>query len=545
LQLIKNFYFTLLMYFFYIFSKIYFLNFNFIDIFARLQLNDNYLNLYSFFWTSFWYLPIFFFLLSWFAVLYKTNIPKILNYIWFMPCLAYAYNASSHFVDNHQFLFFNYNRASFNFFLLNNINKYHPFLFYSSVWLSFTLLITYRSVANKNSRVFNKEIFFFIFEIAILLLFICNALSLLLGSWWALQEGTWGGWWNWDASEVFGLLFLLLALVFIHYYNSIKTLIKGLHFISIFLIFNLLIYCFIQLNFDLVSHNFGIKFFFFFNNNFFFIEAILLGILIFMLKIKKYLLIFNKFLNVRRTLFQKKNPINVYVFFTVLVFLIFSVKYIYVSLGFLINFFIWNFLSISVVNKDYFILSEVFFFFFILIAIRKYPVYLYFYIAAVCLFYNLPHIFVFLPTLLSYFQLLHFFVINFMLTNLLALYSNLSFWAFLRPFYLSICNYQLSSSSAIFICDGGFVDYTSLFCNHSILVQNNWNTLFLLSFFHNNGFTFLNNANLCSNLINLTNSFYTSFIYIETVFLNNLLFFAFMVFIIIWHYSRAPHCIFY
>ena len=38
-------------------------------------------------------------------------------------------------------------------------------------------------------------------------------------------------------------------------------------------------YFFIQLNFELVSHNFGSKFFFFFNNNLFSMEVIFLTIL--------------------------------------------------------------------------------------------------------------------------------------------------------------------------------------------------------------------------------------------------------------------------
>jgi cytochrome c biogenesis factor len=53
-------------------------------------------------------------------------------------------------------------------------------------------------------------------------------ITLFMGSWWALQEGSWGGWWNWDPSEVFGLLFLLAYLYLIHNFN------KSIHIIDLY-----------------------------------------------------------------------------------------------------------------------------------------------------------------------------------------------------------------------------------------------------------------------------------------------------------------------
>ena len=31
-----------------------------------------------------------------------------------------------------------------------------------------------------------------------------------MGGLWAYQEGSWGGWWDWDISEVFGLFIYLV-----------------------------------------------------------------------------------------------------------------------------------------------------------------------------------------------------------------------------------------------------------------------------------------------------------------------------------------------
>ena len=41
-------------------------------------------------------------------------------------------------------------------------------------------------------------------------------ITLYFGGWWALQEGSWGGWWNWDASEVLGLITLLYLILAVH-----------------------------------------------------------------------------------------------------------------------------------------------------------------------------------------------------------------------------------------------------------------------------------------------------------------------------------------
>jgi hypothetical protein len=91
-----------------------------------------------------------------------------------------------------------------------------------------------------------------------------NFIGLALGSWWAFQEGTWGGWWNWDSSEVFGLEFFLLILYVTHTYWKSSDLLAWSISISCQFLAVLITYFFIQLNFDLVSHNFGVKFFFFF-----------------------------------------------------------------------------------------------------------------------------------------------------------------------------------------------------------------------------------------------------------------------------------------
>ena len=88
----------------------------------------------------------------------------------------------------------------------------------------------------------------------------------MLGGWWALQEGTWGGWWNWDASEVLGLLILILAYVEVHSNYNYYLESRKQERVILFLLLILLSYYFIQLNFELTSHSFGTRFNHFFNN---------------------------------------------------------------------------------------------------------------------------------------------------------------------------------------------------------------------------------------------------------------------------------------
>jgi hypothetical protein len=83
--------------------------------------------------------------------------------------------------------------------------------------------------------------------------------SLYLGSWWALQEGSWGGWWNWDASEVFGLLILTLLLIIIHYSSKYSFIYITRWFICTAPLIIIFTYLLLQMSYTIVSHNFGLS----------------------------------------------------------------------------------------------------------------------------------------------------------------------------------------------------------------------------------------------------------------------------------------------
>jgi len=226
--------------------------------------------MFNFFWTSFTYLPVFFFVVVLTLLLFFNKLPVILIFTLY----TYTFEVSDFLVLNLNTANFNLNVTDFNLLLVNNLNKYHPFIFYLS---AISLLITV-FLLNKS---FIKHDSMFLWGSSIRLTLICfkrsliiNSFALFLGSYWALQEGTWGGWWDWDPSEVFGLLFFITNIFFIHsaliqtyFFKIILKLLLAINII-------LLSYFLIQLNFDLVSHNFGTKFFYFFNNNFFLLEFV-------------------------------------------------------------------------------------------------------------------------------------------------------------------------------------------------------------------------------------------------------------------------------
>ena len=217
---------------------------NVLDLYSRVHLNEDYVSLFYFFWTSFWYLPSGYLTL----VILMYYLPGVkflskLTIVWVLLFIIITW------LDLFEYLFFNLsstylamNSDLVNNLLTNSINKYHPLIFYVSTIHLFRSF----SVASKLSSSPKWEILAITFTLA-------------LGSWWASQEGSWGGWWNWDPSEVFGLLIMLNVLILGHRSaRSSRTSIAVFNKISSSLLI-FFVYLFIQLNFDIVSHNFGNK----------------------------------------------------------------------------------------------------------------------------------------------------------------------------------------------------------------------------------------------------------------------------------------------
>lgn len=153
-----------------------------------------------------------------------------------------------------------------NAFLLNNLNRYHPLIFYVSALLMLTMLLNFFTGTSRENNFIAQTAVntFFTHRIPVLTV---NGTALFLGSWWALQEWSWGGWWNWDPSETFGLgvaFFILLHThTSLHYWDYTQYKAKGILLTLLFVVS----YFVIQLNFEILSHNFGLDSFIFFNKN--------------------------------------------------------------------------------------------------------------------------------------------------------------------------------------------------------------------------------------------------------------------------------------
>lgn len=136
--------------------------------------------------------------------------------------------------------------------LTNSVNKYHPFIFYCM-----TLSFVYKyQLGVSYVKTYKSEL---IIRYGAENHLIYTVITLALGGWWALQEGSWGGWWNWDPSETFGLVLLLVFLYYTHVLNSHTHSVRGVKVIWVSSAVFIALYLFIQLNFDLVSHNFGTR----------------------------------------------------------------------------------------------------------------------------------------------------------------------------------------------------------------------------------------------------------------------------------------------
>lgn len=324
-------------------------NINWYDIYSRILGNEFYINLYYFLWTSFWYIPLLILLIIIWQFINYTNIKHILLLVILLSILLNTI------VDVHMYWVLNTNAYSlplksehYNNLLLNSINKYHPGILY---WTSL-FIVVYWLMFNLYYLTFMYRFYTVTAELFIKPKFIWFSLVLLvtlgLGGWWALQEGSWGGWWNWDPSEVFGLLIFLFYLIHIHSKLGKQNFLNTWYYSITFCLLLLQVYFFTQLNFDLVSHNFGTKIDNFIDNTNLYTTIIIISYLV-ILRIW-YL----KFSVVRLLLSSKGSlylqSVDLFKIYTLVILSLFLYELVY-SLVPLFNDFLWKLLNINIANS--------------------------------------------------------------------------------------------------------------------------------------------------------------------------------------------------
>lgn len=487
---------------------------------SRIDINDSYLNLFNFFWTSFTYLPSFFFfslIVSFF--LYNLVLPISLLLTYFL----YNIELFDFIATNFNFINLDLNLTSINLLLTNNLNKYHPFIFYISTFLLFILYWINLNLNLNKTFVYNLNSYLLFFYNNYIISI--NLFALFLGSWWALQEGTWGGWWNWDPSEVFGLLVSLFTLFLLHQSTSNKSTFKNSSKIKILFFFVLITYFFIQLNFDLVSHNFGTKFFFFFNNNLFFLEMIyLLTIIIGLIFFKNYLTS-NKILTSTNYKLKLNGSFKNYYITTLLVLVAFFI--IFLSFSPLLNYFLWNFFHINSLNLNVNYNLLIFFVMFTPLLVFSQSItncYLLI-ISGISIITQTPIIilsFLYYNSF-KFYSINHLFLIIFIIINIISYNFSFIYWDFVDlyspiklynnflncNYNITVCNHYLQDTFFTFFTTSGSINLNSniYYTSNSTSIQT-----FLLNY---NSENFLNYYLLSLN-------WFDTYIFIETNYLNNL-----------------------
>lgn len=141
---------------------------------------------------------------------------------------------------------FNIINLKINTLLLKIFNYYHPPLFYVLA----TLLLWNLLLVIKN----NNNLFSFYYKTYLMLIhgFV------YLGMIWAFYEETWGGWWNWDASENLSLFFLIIWWWYLHIYQYLTRHCLNVTVVLAYFQYFILYFLILQKTFKLTTHNFNL-----------------------------------------------------------------------------------------------------------------------------------------------------------------------------------------------------------------------------------------------------------------------------------------------
>lgn len=227
----------------------------YLEFLIRLNCNDyDYFNLF-FFWTNIWYMSKFFLLITCLILALWLSFYKIYTFLYYLMVftglLSYfsLLGTCSFFIED---IF--YQSVKINWFLSNKVNKLHPPLFYLNFIYFFYIFVPNSFYIKFEYGFLHKDFILLGFYLLTVLL-----LTLFIGSWWALQEGSWGGWWNWDMSELLGVFFLFKIFTIWHLSFRLPSFEKTRNILYLLLYFILIFYIYLQINFASIAHNFGFR----------------------------------------------------------------------------------------------------------------------------------------------------------------------------------------------------------------------------------------------------------------------------------------------
>lgn len=231
-------------------------NTNLINLSSKLILDEFYFDLIYYLWSNFYYMVFLLMLMFTPLILYKTHF--IFKIIFFFANLVYFFKILDYFdlffLNNYLFDEQHYLK-NYNNLLSNKVNKIHPLLLYSSIF-SFSFFIlnnSYKTNCLHDANFSIKKTYYFV------TLYLLYFTSIILGGWWALQEGSWGGWWDWDISEIFGF-FITSSFIYILHNKFIYFNLRANLFLTNKYVFWLATYYLVmRLNFTFTSHDFNMS----------------------------------------------------------------------------------------------------------------------------------------------------------------------------------------------------------------------------------------------------------------------------------------------
>ena len=497
----------------------------FIDLPNRLANNDSLINLFNFFWTSTTYLTgLFGTLLLTLTLRYFFNASKWAYLVLFAGIVG-SFSECFDFISFNSMVSASLTSSEVNALLSNSLNKYHPLILYFSSFLCLLNFLLLSQVGTTPMR-YNLNQWFVRFRHLNYRIFIINFSALALGSWWALQEGTWGGWWNWDASEVLGLLVLLSTIWVIHSRWTTLNFIKGSELGFLILSGVLASYYMLQLNFELTSHSFGSRFTYFFNNNLFLLEvfALLSVHALFQIghkrQLRTRLLVGLTDLPLR--LGTLRVPHVSIVWFGILVGLLLLIS----SFLPLLNYFFWRYLKVNSFNSYVLIEFWVYFISFSLTLLSLAHLTWFSYTVLIALWFQLDFLIVLLLSvrvLLGRIHLFHILTFSFLVINIWSYQFQLVWWVNPSPtFELGSGCSSLSNPYTNYTCSNYLIDRAVYSTNSS------YNFVSYLNFFYKSHADQLNNFFLyCDNTM-VGSLFYNSIawqssaMYIELLSVSNL-----------------------
>ena len=442
--------------------------------------SDPILALFYFFWLDLSYQNTLYLILLVLIFYYQAiNLKLTLLFVSFLT--IYNSGLNDFFTLNSLVLFSDHTSFSNNSLLTNSLTKYHPLLFYVSLISIFYFLPhSAKSSVQKKNYIQNFQLNIF-FNLRYKIITI-NLFAVFLGSWWAFQEWSWGGWWNWDPSETLGLLPSLFLLSLTHMFisrNIVRKYRKKTTYLTTTLYFSVVL---IQLNFEILSHNFGLKFFHFFNENFGKI-SVLLSLLL-LLKYFSTLYFYQKFfLKQQKVNFLKRVSSNKeLIFWLKVIVTTASLTILFFSFSQLVNYSFWKFLTLNfnfwTSAQPISLLTLTYFWFLVSWALAARQVTHFFYLT-----FFLPNIFYigyFFSTTTS-FKVLHLILGWLWISNQISLEKDFFNWSYLvNPFQITNEQNFLRENSSTFTLAGGLTTkfffwkdpFLNSTCNYSLIFNS-------------------------------------------------------------------------